>query len=39
MAFVLSLIGPHLSFFWCPGRAVLRDCDLFWVYACIFLNI
>ena len=26
VAFVLSLVVPYLSFFWCLGRAVLHDC-------------
>ena len=26
-AFVLSLFAPHLSFFWCLRKDVLRDCD------------
>ena len=25
-AFVLSLFAPHLSFFYCLGKAVRRDC-------------
>ena len=29
-AFVLSLFVPHLSFLWCLGRIVLRDCSISW---------
>ena len=29
VVFVLSLFVPHLSFLWCHGRAVLRDCGMF----------
>ena len=29
VAFVLSLFVPHLSFFWCLGKAVLRKFDIF----------
>ena len=35
MAFVLSLFVPDLSFFWCLGKAVLRDCGISWVYSLI----
>ena len=28
VAFVLSLFVPHLSFFWCLGKAVLGDCGI-----------
>ena len=28
VTFVLSLFVPHLSFFWCQGMAVPRDCDI-----------
>ena len=28
MAFVLLLFVSHLSFFWCLGKAVLRDCGI-----------
>ena len=31
MAFVPSLFVPHLSFIWCLGRTVLRDCGIDWV--------
>ena len=31
VAFALSLCASHLSFFWCLGKAVLRDCSIFWV--------
>ena len=29
VAFVLFLFVPHLSFVWCLGRTVLRDCCIF----------
>ena len=28
VALVLSLFVPHISFFWCLGKAVLRDCGI-----------
>ena len=28
VTFELSLFGPHLSFFWCLGRDVYRDCGI-----------
>ena len=37
MAFVLSLFVPYLSFFWCFGIIVLRDCD--WHFLGIFIYI
>ena len=38
MAFVLSLFVPYLSFFWCLGKAVLRDYGISWVSSLIFLH-
>ena len=38
MAFVVSLFVPHLSFFWCSRKAVLPDCDIFWVSSLILVN-
>ena len=32
VAFLLSLFVHHISFFWCLGRTVLRDCGISWVY-------
>ena len=37
VAFVLSLFVPHLSFFWCLGKTVLRDCGIYWTLSFIFL--
>ena len=37
VAFVLSLFVSHLSFIWCLGRAVLRDCGVSWVSSLIFM--
>ena len=37
VAFVLSLFIPRLSFFWCLGKAVLRDCSISWVSSLIFV--
>ena len=31
VALVLSLFEPHLFFFWCLGRAVLRDWGISWI--------
>ena len=31
VAFVVPLFVPNLSFLWCLGRAVLRNCVIFWV--------
>ena len=28
---------PHFSFFWCLGKAELRDCGICWVTSIIFL--
>ena len=28
VAFVLSLFVPYVSFLWCLGEAVLRDCGI-----------
>ena len=36
VAFVSSLVVPHLSFIWCHGRAVLRDCGISWVSSLVF---
>ena len=36
MAFVLSLFVRHLSFSWCLGKAVLRDCDISFLSSHIF---
>ena len=30
-ALVLSSFLPYVSFFWCLGKTVLRDCGIFWV--------
>ena len=38
VAFVLSLFVPHLSFFWCLGRDVFRDCGISWVYSHISIT-
>ena len=38
MEFVFLLFVPHLSFSWCLWRAVLRDCDLYWVSSLIILQ-
>ena len=32
VAFLLSLFAHPISFFWCLGRTVLRDCGISWVY-------
>ena len=36
VAFVSSLFVPHLLFFWCLGKAGLRDCDIARVSSLIF---
>ena len=36
MAFVLSIFVPNLSFFWCLGKAVIRDCGISLVSSHIF---
>ena len=36
---VWSLFVPHLSFFWCLGRAVQHDCTIFWLSSHIFLQM
>ena len=38
VAFVLSLFVPHLSFFWCLRKAVLRDCGIPWLSSNTFLK-
>ena len=38
VAFALSSFIPHLSFFCCLGRAVLRDCGISWVPSHLFLD-
>ena len=38
MAFVLSLLVPHLSFCWCLGKAVLHDCGVFLVPSLKFVR-
>ena len=37
VTFVLSLFVPHLSFFWCLGKVVLRDSAISWVSSHIHL--
>ena len=37
VVFVLSFFVPHLTFFWCLGKAVFRDCGISWVSSLIFL--
>ena len=37
VTFVLSLFAPHLSFFPCLGKVVLRDCAISWVSSFIHL--
>ena len=39
VAFVLSLFVPQLSFFWCLGKAVLRDWGISWISSLIFLKL
>ena len=36
MAFVLSIFVPNLSFFWCLGKAVIRDCGISLISSHIF---
>ena len=37
VAFILSVFVPYLTFFCCPGEAVLRDCGIIsWVALLIF---
>ena len=31
VASVLSLLFPHISFFWCLGKVALHDCGISWV--------
>ena len=38
VTFVLSLFVPYLFFFWCLGKAVLRDYRISWVSSLIFLH-
>ena len=35
---LFSLFVPHLSFLWCLGKAVLRDCGFSWVSSLIIFN-
>ena len=37
VAFVLALFVPHLSFFWCLRKTVLRDCDIARIFTLIVL--
>ena len=37
MAFVFVIVSYH-SIIWCPGKALLRDCDIFWVSSLIILD-
>ena len=37
VAFVLSLFGPHLFLFRCLGKAVLRNCGIYWASFFIFI--
>ena len=37
LEFVLSLFVPHLSFFWCLGKTVFRDCGIILVSSLVFL--
>ena len=39
MTLVLSLFVPPLSFFWCPGRAVVRGCGISCVSLLIFFKM
>ena len=34
----LPLFVPYLSFFWCLGKAVLRDCGISWISSLIFVT-
>ena len=36
VAFVLYLFVPNLYFLWCFGKAVLTDCNIFWLYSSVF---
>ena len=36
VTFALQLFVPHLSFIWCLGKAVLRDCDIYRESSLIF---
>ena len=36
MIFVLSFFIPHLSNYWCLGKAERRKCDVSWVSSIIF---
>ena len=38
VAFVLSLFVPHLSFFWCLGKAVLCVSYFLGIFTYIFIN-
>ena len=39
VTFMLSFVfPPHLSYFWCLGRAVLRDCGISWVSSLLFFD-
>ena len=38
MASVLFLFVPHLSFLWCLGRAVLRDCGIVWISVLFYME-
>ena len=35
VAFVLSLFIPDLLFVWCPGKDVLRNIDISWVFSVV----
>ena len=38
VSFVLSLFVPYPTFFWCLGKAELRDCGITWISLLIFLG-
>ena len=38
VVFDLSLFVSYLSFCWCLGKAVLRECGIFWVSSLLFLQ-
>ena len=38
VVFVLSLYVPHLSFFWCLGKAILPGCVIFLISSLIFVH-
>ena len=38
MTLVYSLFVPHLFFFWCPVKAVNRNCGTFQISSFIFLT-